>query len=379
MKLQIVNFQVGVAAQADEFCYLFDWLVNEAKTVFSAVSVSSYEHTGNLPEDVDYILLIGQDPVYLSARSLVEMQQQLVAGVDVVVPVSLTDCAGIGEMALYSLSDFQRIESVQLGFQDNETIAPVLDNIAAVSLWRRSALSDCWSSLASSIIENTNIASQFTEKSVAAAGLFYAFIDYYGQTRTDILPFIPAGAKDILEIGCGKGHTGAFLQAELSCRVSGVELQPEIAAEAKKRLHKVLVADVESLVLDKRYDVVMGLDVIEHLRQPGDFFSWTRQHLYDDGALVAVIPNVGHYSVVRDLLAGRWDYVPMGILCVTHVRFFTRTTLELWLQMAGFKHWQISARKSPLPADIETWGQSINADLESLATEAFYLVAKNNA
>ena len=42
------------------------------------------------------------------------------------------------------------------------------------------------------------------------------------------------------------------------------------------------------------------------------------------------IPNVGHYSIVEDLIAGRWDYLPIGLLCYTHFRFFTRHTLADW-------------------------------------------------
>ena len=45
------------------------------------------------------------------------------------------------------------------------------------------------------------------------------------------------------------------------------------------------------------------------------------------GRLVLSVPNVGHWAVVEDLLAGRWDYLPIGLLCYTHYRFFTRRTL----------------------------------------------------
>ena len=45
------------------------------------------------------------------------------------------------------------------------------------------------------------------------------------------------------------------------------------------------------------------------------------QVLPPGGVVVLSVPNVGHWSVVADLLAGRWDYLPAGLVCVTHLRF----------------------------------------------------------
>lgn len=49
------------------------------------------------------------------------------------------------------------------------------------------------------------------------------------------------------------------------------------------------------------------------------------------------IPNVGHWSVIADLLEGRWDYCPVGIHCVTHLRFFTRHSVIQLLEHAGLR------------------------------------------
>ena len=69
-----------------------------------------------------------------------------------------------------------------------------------------------------------------------------------------------------------------------------------------------------------------------------------RRLLRPGGRIVLSIPNVGHYSVVEDLLAGRWDYLPIGLLCYTHFRFFTRATLASWLERLGFSRYQIVRR-----------------------------------
>jgi GT2 family glycosyltransferase len=50
---------------------------------------------------------------------------------------------------------------------------------------------------------------------------------------------------------------------------------------------------------------------------------------------VISVPNVQHHSVIRDLLGGRFPYVPAGILDQTHLRFFTRASLIELVRRAG--------------------------------------------
>ena len=211
------------------------------------------------------------------------------------------------------------------------------------------------------------------------AGLCHAFIDYYGEVRSDLLPFIPQDAVDILEVGCGRGATGAYLQEQLGCRVTGVELNPEVARDAARRLHGVLVGDLQALEIPGRFDVVLGSEIVEHLPAADQFLARVRSLLRPRGVAVFSIPNVGHWSVVDDLLAGRWDYLPIGLLCFTHFRFFTEKTLDDWLFRAGFSSWQITRQKTSVPPrfeDLERARLGFEVDLESLGTQGFYVVAR---
>jgi hypothetical protein len=54
------------------------------------------------------------------------------------------------------------------------------------------------------------------------------------------------------------------------------------------------------------------------------------------GVVVASVPNVGHWSIVADLLAGRFDYIPYSLLSGTHVRHFTRATIRDLFEASGF-------------------------------------------
>ena len=56
---------------------------------------------------------------------------------------------------------------------------------------------------------------------------------------------------------------------------------------------------------------------------------------------------MGHWSVIADLLEGRFDYVPYSILSGTHVRFFTRRTLEDLFEACGYSVRSVDAVRCP--------------------------------
>ena len=72
-----------------------------------------------------------------------------------------------------------------------------------------------------------------------------------------------------------------------------------------------------------------------------------RPWLAPGGALIASVPNLGHWAVVDDLLRGRFDYVPYSILSGTHVRFFTRRTLTDLFEACGYRVRAIDAVMLP--------------------------------
>jgi hypothetical protein len=45
---------------------------------------------------------------------------------------------------------------------------------------------------------------------VVTTGMCHQFIDYCGEARADILPFLPNACQDVLEVGCGRGPPAHF-------------------------------------------------------------------------------------------------------------------------------------------------------------------------
>jgi SAM-dependent methyltransferase len=151
---------------------------------------------------------------------------------------------------------------------------------------------------------------------------------------------VPRGAR-VLEVGCATGYMSEVLHRRLACRVTGIELLAEAAALAGPSCERVLVGDIEALDLaaalpGERFDLVLFADVLEHLRNPGAVLARVRPLLAADGAVIASIPNVAHGSVRLALLGGEFRYGETGLLDRTHLRFFTRDSVEELFETSGY-------------------------------------------
>jgi 2-polyprenyl-3-methyl-5-hydroxy-6-metoxy-1,4-benzoquinol methylase len=147
------------------------------------------------------------------------------------------------------------------------------------------------------------------------------------------------GTKRVLDVGCATGYLAKAL-AERGCTVSGVEYDAAAAEEARPHLARLVIGDLETMDLaeafgDDRFDVIVFGDVLEHLKDPLPVLRAAKALLADRGSVVASIPNVAHGSVRLALLAGRFDYQELGLLDSTHVRFFTRSSVEDLFREAG--------------------------------------------
>ena len=169
---------------------------------------------------------------------------------------------------------------------------------------------------------------------------------YYGFARPEVVEGIiknkiPAGK--VLEIGCAGGATGKYLKERLSVQYYvGIDISPEAADIAKKHLDKIIVANIEETDLASEYglkrgefDLLLSLDVLEHLYNPWDALADLSSYVKPGGYVVASLPNIQNITIVQDLIKGIWQYQDAGILDATHLRFFTLDEAKKMFSGAG--------------------------------------------
>lgn len=164
---------------------------------------------------------------------------------------------------------------------------------------------------------------------------------YFRLVRAEIAPLLPDRTERVLELGCGAGASMAWLRTIRTIgRAHGVELSADAAERARAVFDSVVVGDAEDPSIDLGegpYDLVLTLDVLEHLADPWAVLRRLRERMAPDATLIASIPNMAHYSVALPLLLrGRFDYVAEGLLDRTHLRFFTRASVVALFEETSF-------------------------------------------
>ena len=183
-------------------------------------------------------------------------------------------------------------------------------------------------------------------------------ISYYDNPRLDLLHHIPHDVKQVLDVGCGTGSTGCEIKSKLGkdIKVVGIELNPSAGKVAENKIDNIIIGNVENVEIpyDNNYfDCIIYADVLEHLIDPWKLLIRHRSKLSDNGCIIASIPNIAHYKIIRMLKRGLWKYENAGIMDKTHLRFFTKKTiLKMFLQadltpiiidkiLSGNEYWRL--------------------------------------
>lgn len=151
---------------------------------------------------------------------------------------------------------------------------------------------------------------------------------------------IVGARKIVLDVGCSYGYLAKMLEKR-ECVVTGIDINADAAKIAEKYCDRVQVVDLDivdlkDLFSQSQFDVVIFGDILEHLKYPHRILESTREILKEGGYAIASIPNVAHGAVRLALLQGKFEYTPLGILDRTHLRFFTRKTIEELFEKAGY-------------------------------------------
>lgn len=181
-------------------------------------------------------------------------------------------------------------------------------------------------------------------------------------SHSQVMNLVGGGEKRILDVGCGEGELGHALR-ERGHHVVGIDL-----GQPKFELDRFIEADVSAefeLDEEEPFDVIILADVLEHVPEPERLLEAVRGLLAPRGRVIVSLPNVAHWFVRAQLMAGRFEYSDKGILDRGHLRFFTKASAMRLFDRAGFSVRE--TRVCPIPWEnvfSSAWGDKLPAAVE---------------
>lgn len=117
--------------------------------------------------------------------------------------------------------------------------------------------------------DSSSVREQYDQLWTGTWGDMQRFGPVHRHQREQLLKLISAlRVNTVLDVGCGAGdNLGALAEAMPHLKLAGADVSTEALALAAQRLHGVTLHefDTQKEVLDEKFDLVMSIQVIEHL------------------------------------------------------------------------------------------------------------------
>lgn len=210
---------------------------------------------------------------------------------------------------------------------------------------------------------------------------------YYDTARREILPWLPPKVSRMLDVGCGAGATTALVkQARQVGWAGGIEYVPEVAAAAEAVLDRVWKGDaaaapLEAEIAQGSLDLVLCLDVLEHMADPWTMVRRLSALVAPGGRLIVSVPNIRHWKFIWRLAArGDFAYRDAGLLDRTHLRFFVRATATELATCGGLSLVAAGSAQRWPASDPRRWLALASAGaLEEVMAKQWLVVAEKPA
>jgi glycosyltransferase involved in cell wall biosynthesis len=146
------------------------------------------------------------------------------------------------------------------------------------------------------------------------------------------------GSK-VLDLGAGEGEIGAILREKGMDVLSVDRKRPGRSLPQPFAEHELDEPFAEKVMerMGGQADLVLALDVLEHLVRPEDSLEEIRKALAPEGELLASTGNIAFAPFRVGLIFGQFNYGKKGILDLTHKRLFTVRSFRRLLEGGGFR------------------------------------------
>lgn len=179
-----------------------------------------------------------------------------------------------------------------------------------------------------------------------------------------ILSKIPSGST-VLEFGCAAGRMTRYMKNALGCHVYIVEYDKEAFDSAMQYAVDGVCDDILTLSWMDRFkeiefDIILFVDVLEHLLRPGFALSSAAKLLKRQGKIYVSIPNIAHNDVLLKAFNNRFDYTDVGILDNTHMHFWGYENITPFAENNGLSVHSIKATYRPTGTTEQLMDASYN-------------------
>jgi 2-polyprenyl-3-methyl-5-hydroxy-6-metoxy-1,4-benzoquinol methylase len=176
-------------------------------------------------------------------------------------------------------------------------------------------------------------------------------LDEIGNTFSKIEDFLPIleGNEKIIDLGCGHGGVSHEL-IKRGFDVYGVEINDEAIISLEQKGFKVFKKDINKpLNIEEKFNIVLILDVLEHLFDPFFLLNEAKKITKRGGAIIINVPLyfdildrlkiffTGSIISLDNLCYGEKNYLKFRSYNYDHIRFFRPKEIIEMGNNLGFK------------------------------------------
>jgi len=171
------------------------------------------------------------------------------------------------------------------------------------------------------------------EGSGADASLPAATLARFRAEVADMAPHLSSPTARVLEVGCATGALLGMLKAHGFAHVSGLDPSPACAAIAAQKYGvRVHTGDLSAAgftaLSGERYDMIILIAVLEHVRDIGATLARLRSVLAPEGLLFVEVPDASRFERGQD--------APFQEFSVEHINYFSGRSLAGVVEHGGF-------------------------------------------
>ncbi len=158
-----------------------------------------------------------------------------------------------------------------------------------------------------------------------------------------IKPFLEKGlAGNLIDAGCGNGWMAAEA-ATIGFNVVGIDASVDGVSVARAthpglRFEQSSICDDMTQYFPDQADIILGIEVVEHLYAPQRFLARAFEALRPGGCIVLSAPYHGYLKNLAISILDLWDAHHDALRVGGHIKFLSTKTLEFLVEDAGFEN-----------------------------------------